>query len=235
MKTVIARARRVGQPMVSLLLAGWDRWVSSQSRMRHLPPRLARHLTDIDDVLDVGSGSGQLARLLMQINPALSITGVDVKLQPDPGIPVLRYDGVQLPFADNAFDAVTLVDVLHHDRQPERVLQEALRVARHRIVIKDHYWVTRWDHLQLCIADYLGNRPYGIALPYNFLKIEGWRDLFEKAGVRVTRVERFHYSMWDRVKQIIFVLEPATLRHGAAVDPPASPGVAFVEPHARRS
>lgn len=43
--------------------------------------------------------------------------------------------GEKLPFAANAVDTVLLSFVLHHTHDPRGVLAEALRVARHRVVI----------------------------------------------------------------------------------------------------
>lgn len=190
------------------LLAAWDRWMSSQSRLRHLPPRLAHHLGDVGTVLDCGSGDGEIAWRVAELVPTLSVVGVDVALQPAPRIPVSLYDGQHLPFPDKAFEAVTLVDVLHHCDDPAVPIREALRVARGKVVIKDHFWVTRWDRLLLTVSDYLGNRAYGIALPYNFLRMEQWQAVFEDAGARLTSTETFRYSSWDRVKQVVFVVEP---------------------------
>jgi SAM-dependent methyltransferase len=190
------------------VLAAWDRWMSPRSRSRHLPPRLAHHLDDVRTVLDCGSGNGEIARRVAELVPTLSVVGVDVALQPAPSIPVSLYDGQHLPFPDKSFDAVTLVDVLHHCDDPVAPIREALRVASAKVVIKDHFWVTRRDRMLLAVSDYLGNRAYGIALPYNFLRIEEWLAVFDEAGARLISTETFHYSSWDRVKQVVFVVEP---------------------------
>ncbi|WPZ35790.1 class I SAM-dependent methyltransferase [Thalassobaculum sp. OXR-137] len=189
-------------------LAAWDRWMSLRSRLRHLPPRLAHHLGDVGTALDCGSGDGEIARRVADLVPTLSVVGVDVVLQPAPRIPVSPYDGRRLPFADDAFEAVTLIDVLHHCEDPAAPIREALRVASRKVVIKDHFWITRWDRTLLAVSDYLGNRAYGIALPYNFLRMEEWLSVFDAAGARLTSTETFRYSAWDRVKQVVFVLEP---------------------------
>lgn len=177
--------------------------------MRHLPPRLHSCLEGAVTVLDIGAGDGRLASQLQQTNPALTVVGVDVHLQPEPRIPVAHYDGARLPFPDDSFDIVMLVDVLHHDENPERVLREALRVAADRVIVKDHYWSTTWDRIVLTVADYLGNRAYGVSLPYNFLRMEQWFSIFESTRAKVARVDTFHYSAWDRVNQVVFVLQPS--------------------------
>lgn len=168
-------------------------------------------------VLDVGSGDGHIARRLLLESGAASIQGVDVLLHPAPAIPTVSFDGERLPHPDDAFDLVTLVDVLHHTDHPERLLREALRVSRGRVLIKDHYWVSRLDRWVLHVADYLGNKPYGVSLPYNFLRLEEWATLFERLAVRVISSERFIYAPYDRSRQVIFVVEPC-----AAAEPAPS-------------
>lgn len=103
---------------------------------------------------------------------------------------------------------VTLIDVLHHDEDPQAVLSEAVRVARSRVLIKDHYWITGLDRLLLTVADYVGNKATGVSLPYNFLRMEEWTAVFDALDVRVADTDAFHYGFWDRIRQVIFVLEP---------------------------
>lgn len=193
--------------MFKSLLTRWDRFATPRSRMRHLPPRLLSYLEGCGTILDVGTGDGRLASYLLRNSSAISVTGVDVMRRPDAQIPVLQYDGVDLPFADRSFDMVCLIDVLHHDEDPERLLREALRVAKRRVLVKDHYWISRLDRLLLTASDYLGNRVHGIPLPYNFLKPEQWDALFGALNVRTVSSERFHYGFWDRTKQVIFLIE----------------------------
>ncbi|WP_051244683.1 class I SAM-dependent methyltransferase [Thalassobaculum salexigens] len=189
------------------ILARWDRFASAQSRSRHLPPRLLAHLRPGQSVLDIGTSDGRLVRDLLQAEPTLDITAIDSHPRAETYIPVIEANGHDVPFADNAFDTVMLIDVLHHDLHPERILREAARVARGRVLIKDHYWVTALDRAVLRLSDYLGNRAYDIPLPYNYLRLEEWRDLFAGLDARVVATETFHYSVYDRCKQVTFLLD----------------------------
>ncbi|MCF3630153.1 class I SAM-dependent methyltransferase [Thalassospiraceae bacterium LMO-SO8] len=191
--------------MLTFLLNVWDRYLSPHSRMKRLPARILAHLEPNSDILDVGSYDGALAERLVLGDPTISLTAVDVVVAPTPRMPVLRYDGHRLPFADDAFDIVTLIDVLHHDDHPEAVLGEAARVARRKVVIKDHYWNTRLERWILRLSDFLGNRHRGINLPNHYLKPAEWDALFDTAGLRVIKQETFRYGFLDRCNQVIFV------------------------------
>src|SRR4030095_11018889 len=89
-------------------------------------------------LLDVGAGSGDVAHRVAEAVPALEPAGVDVLVRAQTAIPVERFDGVHVPRADRSVDVALLVDVLHHASQPARLLAECSRVARLRVVVKDH-------------------------------------------------------------------------------------------------
>lgn len=195
-----------GDSVLTWALRRWDAYVTPRVRMRHLPPRLLKHLSPGERVLDVGSHDGALAHRLLVELPSLSIAAVDIAPARDPLIPVAAYDGVRLPFPDDSFDTVLLADVLHHDTAPGRVLAEAARVARRRVLVKDHHWSHRLDWLVLALSDYLGNRARGIRLPYHYLTLAEWERLFADTGLNEVTRERFRYGTWDRCPQVVFVL-----------------------------
>jgi SAM-dependent methyltransferase len=98
----------------------------------------------ISSVLDVGCGTGQALRYLME--RGLSVRGVE----PVPamiaqalgrnGIPpnvLVCASGERLPFADDSFDAVCAFGVLHHLRQPSVLVREMMRVARKAVFLSD--------------------------------------------------------------------------------------------------
>lgn len=193
--------------MISAALRYWNSLEVSQVRTRCLPPRLLPHITPGSTVLDVGAGNGHMARLMLHQGGAASVTGVDVIAYPETEIPITLFDGQHLPYPDNSFDLVTLIDVLHHSTTPQNLLAEAQRVSRGRILIKDHYWNSRLDRWLLCISDYLGNKANNVALPYAFLRMDQWADLFVSLSLIPLTTDQFHYAPQDRSKQVIFLLE----------------------------
>ncbi|MDD5193594.1 MAG: methyltransferase domain-containing protein [Candidatus Nanoarchaeia archaeon] len=175
-------------------------------RFDYLTNILIPYLTGCKTVLDLGASSGELAKKI-QDKIGVEFTGVDTHIQPKSFIPVIKYDGKKLPFRNNSFECVMIIDVLHHDTNPEEVITEAKRVAKKYILIKDHYWISRFDFWLLKISDYIGNHPYKIKLPYNFLKYGGWKDVFNQKNLRIVTEKKFRYNAFDPCKHIIFFLE----------------------------
>jgi ubiquinone/menaquinone biosynthesis C-methylase UbiE len=147
---------------------------------------LARHaislLPESGSVLDVGCGNGVISRLIMDERPQMSIRGIDVLERPICAIPMERYDGDTLPFDDNSLDVVMFVDVLHHTNNAFSLLQEAVRVAKQAVVLKDHLCNSAFDERILSFMDWIGNRSHGVALPYNYWSAEQWRDAWLRLG-----------------------------------------------------
>jgi len=98
---------------------------------------------------------------------------------------VEKFDGRTIPFADGSFDAVMLVDVLHHTDAPAMLLREAARVARDSIVIKDHTTDGVAAEATLRFMDGIGNRRHNVALPHNYWSRQRWLDAFAELNLRV--------------------------------------------------
>lgn len=154
-----------------------------QRRVRVLSAALSDLIPDAATVLDVGCGDGLIDRLIGERRPDLTISGVDVMVRPATHIPVEPFDGQTLPLGDGSLDVVMLVDVLHHTDDPERLLGEALRVARAAVVVKDHTLDGVLAGPTLRFMDWVGNAPHGVALPYNYWPERRWREAFARLGV----------------------------------------------------
>jgi SAM-dependent methyltransferase len=150
-------------------------------RVRVLAGHIADAIPHRGTVLDLGAGDGSVAVALMQLRPDLKVEGVDVMIRPVTHIPVTQYDGVTLPFPDQSFDYVTIVDVLHHTDDAAAVLAEAARVARSGIVLKDHLVEGMLAEPTLRFMDWVGNRGHDVVLPYNYLTRDEWQDAYYRA------------------------------------------------------
>jgi SAM-dependent methyltransferase len=169
--------------------------------------RLAKLLSDFlplnANVLDVGSGDGQISALLLLERPDLSIEGVDLAVRENTGIPVKQFDGAVLPYPDASFDTVMFVDVLHHTNDPLVLLREAARVARKSVVLKDHTREGIGAGLRLRFMDYVGNARHGVALPFNYFTLKQWKDAEHRVGLSKAK-EITKLDLYSRPAEYVF-------------------------------
>jgi SAM-dependent methyltransferase len=99
--------------------------------------------------LDVGSGPGALTAELVERLGAPAVTAVDPStpfveavLERHPGVTARQASAEDLPFADDAFDAVLAQLVVHFMADPVRGLREMARVTRPGGVVA----ACVWDH-----------------------------------------------------------------------------------------
>ncbi len=155
-------------------------------RVRTLANAIVERLPHGARVLDVGCGSGDLAALVMQLRPDVTIEGIDVLVRPGTAILVHPYDGQHIPFADNAFDAAIVIDVLHHTDDPEAVLAEIARVAP-MVIVKDHLRDGIAAGPTLRFMDWVGNAAHGVRLPYNYLSRGEWKTIWANLHLNTSK------------------------------------------------
>lgn len=153
-------------------------------RVRVLAAALAAQIPSSASVLDIGCGDGTIAGLIAEVRPDISIKGVEVMVRPGCHIECVPFDGSTLPFPDASFDVCMLVDVLHHTSDVSVLLREAARVSRTGVLLKDHLSENAFDHATLRFMDWVGNRPHGVTLTYNYQSRAQWNAHF--AACRLT-------------------------------------------------
>jgi SAM-dependent methyltransferase len=149
-------------------------------------------------VLDIGAGNGLIGEAIGEFLPGKSVTGVDVapRLLPTVRFPCAAYDGVNLPFADGAFDCALFCNVLHHVEPSARarLLGEALRVtAGGPVIVKDHLARSPLDRLRLAALDLAGNLPFGGMVRADYLAEEDWTRLLAPLGCTRRTLARSAY------------------------------------------
>lgn len=97
----------------------------------------------IASILDIGAGTGRAIQFFLDrgrrvtgAEPSSAQIAQAVRKGISPN-QIVQADGYALPFADNSFDAVCELGMLHHVEHPERVIGEMLRVARKAVFISD--------------------------------------------------------------------------------------------------
>lgn len=158
-------------------------------RVRAIAAAIAPMLEHGWRVLDIGCGDGSLAARVMERAPGVEIEGYEVTARPKTAIPVSLFDGRTIPRPDRSADAVMLVDVLHHTDDPTVLMREAARVARHAVVIKDHRMERPLAGPTLRFMDWVGNKPHGVVLPYNYWPQSRWREAWNDLGLSPDRYE----------------------------------------------
>lgn len=107
---------------------------------RSLYPVILKKLSEIPyhTALDLGCGTGELMKLILQQNEDKSLYGIDLaenmlevaKEKLGNHAKLILGDSEQLPFSDNYFDVVYCNDSFHHYPAPDKVLSEISRVLK---------------------------------------------------------------------------------------------------------
>ena len=160
-------------------------------RLRVLSEYIVPEIHEGDRVLDIGCGGGALAEALLDHHECpqrVTIRGVERFKRGNEPIEVDEYDGERLPYEDRSFDVVILADVIHHDEQPLRLLNEASRVCRRTLIIKDHLRHGPFAQWRLSLLDWAANHPYGVKCLYRYYTAYEWRALLESVEGELERV-----------------------------------------------
>jgi SAM-dependent methyltransferase len=161
----------------------WHHAFIFQRRTRVLAEMLAPQIPQNATVLDIGCGDGTIGSLIVRLRPDISIQGVEFLVRPECKIECRAFDGVSIPFPDSSFDVCLFVDVLHHTQDPAILLHEAVRVSRAFVLLKDHLDENFLDDAALRFMDWVGNRPHGVVLTYNYQSRKEWEEHFSECGL----------------------------------------------------
>ncbi len=139
-------------------------------------------------ILDLGAGNGLLA---LEIKEQLDkeVLLVDIVDYNYTNLPLILYNPEgKVPLSDGEVDTTILYTVLHHASDPEHLLEEATRVTKHRLIIKEAYVEEDDIRMTNSFFDWFYNRVIGdedINVPLNFLKVEEWKKLLKSYGFDV--------------------------------------------------
>lgn len=103
----------------------------------------AAALSASDEVLDLGGGTGRVARAAAKLSKRVVVLdpsrGMLKRVGAQPNVTAVMGRAQALPFVDASFDVVLCVEALHHIKDAEMALREVARVVRPggRIVIHE--------------------------------------------------------------------------------------------------
>lgn len=127
-------------------------------------------------ILDVGAGDGIITFLL-------KAQGIDneeaaVRIAKTIGVNVMLGDAYLLPYPDDYFEAVTMIDVIEHFDEPEKALAEARRVApviylatperQHNRRVRDKFHVQEWTRGEL--VEFMKKNNYNLTGDIHYAK-----------------------------------------------------------------
>ena len=143
-------------------------------------------------ILDIGCGEGKVLKQLRVYHPAPSI-GIDL----DPArirlaktrsmdIPFAVGNAQELPYEDNSFDFVMILEVLEHVGEPDLVLREAYRVTSKYLLasVPNEPWWRIGNLARLKYIRDLGNTPEHI----NHWSVRSFKTLISDY-FRIVKVE----------------------------------------------
>jgi len=123
---------------------------------------------EMKSVLEIGSGEGFILNYLLNNKNINLIIGSDIELEYVNLYSNIYFNirgvlciGEQLPFCDKIFDLVLLCEVLEHVNQPIKVIKEATRVSKDKILLTIPY-EPFWRIMNLLRFKYIssfGNTP----------------------------------------------------------------------------
>ncbi|SRR6266545_2941060 len=181
-------------------------------RENEIGGKLAPWLRRGDSLLDVGSGTGLIARWLAQtvgVRPTLT----DLVLYDRTGIPRIEMASpTEIPADAASFDAVMLLFVFHHMREwedQERLLDEVVRVAKRRVLIIEDTPESRVDRAFNVAWDWVLNLRHGVPTPFTFRSSEGWARLFKERDLSIAHQDTYR-ARWPTLMtyhHTLFVLD----------------------------
>ena len=159
-------------------------------------------------ILDIGAGGGWIGEEI-QKRKNVDITLLDITDFNQTDLKLVLYDGKNIPFPDNSFDTSLLIFVLHHCHNPLKILEEAKRVTKEKIIIIEDIPASLINKIFLCFWDVVTNfpsliNPPGENITFNFKTISQWQKIFNDLQLKIIFQKEFQSN--KLVRQVFFVI-----------------------------
>lgn len=164
-------------------------------------------------VLDIGCGDMQIIYELKNKLPEYLFKGIDVFKLPENFVSdaywqnYACFDGINIPFEDNYFDVVLLIDVLHHIQVEKQLplLTEIKRVAKF-VIIKDHFEYGFFSRQMLRLMDLAGNWAYGVRIPKKYFTKTSFASFLSIANCKkIKMIEGI--NLYQHLKPLNFIMQ----------------------------
>ncbi len=180
------------------LTGHFDLMASSYDRIFGSPdPAYLKKLLDLPTpgrLLDVGGGTGRVAQTLHdQVGQVIILDNSAgmVRQATRKGLTAVRGEVEALPFADDRFSRILVVDAFHHFHNQSGAAQELVRVlsSHGRLVVQEPN-VKRWAVKTVALGERL------LLMRSRFSGLEDLVDLFETEGGRVLASQEEDHYLW---------------------------------------
>ncbi len=162
-------------------------------------------------VLDFGCGDGKVAERVSKISK-MKVIATDIYKHENiqsTGIDFFNCNQTSVPTSEK-FDNVLLLTVLHHADDPVKTLLEAKRLTKAggRILVLESVFGMKnssklgqlsaeeqmmvnffFDHLYNRVFHFCQHEDKKVVVPYNHNTIDGWKNVFEKCGLKLKEVD----------------------------------------------
>ena len=160
-------------------------------RARQIVKRISPFIDKKDKILDIGTGTGFVAKNIIKEKKNNNLTCIDVSLNTlCKSVPVLIYDGKKLPFPNESFDTSLLIAVLHHCDQPLKILDEAIRVSSKKIIIMEDLFESQIEKWITLVEDSIVNWEFR-GHPHSNKSENDWFKVFKQKNLNVVSFEKF--------------------------------------------
>lgn len=169
-------------------------------RENEIGSKIAPHLERGQAVLDLGAGTGFISGWLTdRVGIRATLTDVVAYRNRDRSMPfIVLDDPFQVPVPDRSFDVVMMLFVLHHvDRfeDQERLLDEALRITRQRLIVLEDTPTSRVDRAFNVFWDRLLNLRHRVPCPFTFRTAEEWVRGFKERDLSIVHSDTYR-PLW---------------------------------------
>lgn len=190
----------------------FPKWITSpieKIRARRIANYALQFTQSHQTILDCGCGTMYVADLIRQQSGA-RIIGTDILDFNETDLENCICIGEVLPFASNSVDVVMLLFVLHHSHTSLKILQECVRVAKHRVIVFEDVYETKFQLNMLKMVDSLNHTlSTDIPLPFAFKTVSEWTKIFEELGMKLISAETIFPFPLLPSKHKSFILEVA--------------------------
>lgn len=149
-----------------------------------------------ESMLSVGDGDGYVSNKIQE-KTGVIIKGLDIlffEKYREKSIPLILYDGEEIPFPDESFDITAGIFLLHHCENFHLTLREMIRVSKKKLLIVEDVFNNRIEQLFLRFFDFIENRTFSskMPIPYNFHSLIQWKEIFQQYNLKLVCSIQFH-------------------------------------------